>query len=125
MGLVATGLLALLIQNTLKSDERLLDRRHAAELSRRIVHGVELEFQQVGEFLLIEFPHALPDILRQNKVQERLELAVVTRENCSLSLLDPGQARDRRQRKRDIGQNIEHIAVLGVDHAADLDKLVS
>ena len=48
-----------------------------AERSFGVAKAVVFELQQLAELILIEFFDALLDVLRQHKIQECLQLAVV------------------------------------------------
>jgi len=66
-----------LIQILLKSDERIPDNRHIAQLINRIRYRVVFQDEQTSQFFLIEFFDALLNVLRQNEIKKLLQLFIV------------------------------------------------
>src|SRR6202022_4315153 len=97
----------------------------AAKLRRGVVNGVIFELQQRAELLLVELADTLLDILPKHKIKKRLQFLIIPGENVSSAGLHSFGTRNRRERVGDISQNIEQIAFLGIDHAADFGKLLA
>src|SRR5262245_53785830 len=104
----------------LKAQECVADDLNPPKLFCSIVNRVILQLQQFAELFLIKFANTLSNILRQYEIEKCLKPQIVTREDIALTSLDSLRSCDRRERKGDVGQHVEHIAMFGIDHTAEI-----
>ena len=77
------------VEILLKADKAIAHVGQRAERSRCVVNCVILQLEQATELVLTEFFHALLDILRQDEVEERRQLAVVACRDLRSMIIDP------------------------------------
>jgi len=93
----------------LKPDEGVADDWNASQFVRRIGDGVVFELNEARELLFVELLNTLTNILRENEVQESLKFAVIAGENFCFVRVRPFGSRNRRKRKRDVGQHVSRL----------------
>ena len=121
------GLLGLyrLIEIPLEADEDVADLANASEFPHCIGHGVVLQLQEAGEFLLVKLGDSLGDVMGQDKVEELLLFVRIVLEHAGLAGSYSFFPCDRGVIECDIGEDIEEIALVGINQAADLFQLVT
>ena len=92
----------------LKTDETIANLRNPPEFESGIIYGPVLQLQQRRELSLIELTDAFSHVLAQNEIKERerLEIVIIVSEYPCPSAVDTVFPRDRRQRKRDVGEHV-------------------